>query len=116
MPAYPKRVSDEEPIFDDEEEDEDEGEFKEGPRKLPKKFSRKKQGNPDSDLLEDDEYEEPKGRRPKKAGDNFAAYKAPAIEGIVDKESGHMVVNDELTFRAWVMNKLEQIHETLGKI
>lgn len=105
-----KPKDEDEDDFEDEEESEEEDEDED-----------ENNVKPDEKL----EFEEPKTRRPTakekrhphakkpESEDRYTAYHSPERAGVMDKETNRPVLEDDLTFKAWVMNKLQKIEDAV---
>jgi len=58
------------------------------------------------------EKRHPKAPKPE-VEDRYVPYHSPERAGILDKETNKPVLEDDLTFKAWVMNKLQKIEDAV---
>lgn len=94
---------------DFEDEDEDEGDVEEEEEEEEEKP--KKPVVPDRRPTAK-EKRHPRDKRPE-TNDKYQAYSIPARAGIMEKESQEPILEDDLTFKAWVMNKLQKIEDAV---
>jgi len=104
----PKRKNDEDDFEDEEEDDYVEPEEDEEDDKVE---SEEKPRTPDRRPTAK-EKRHPRAAKPE-TEDRYVPYHTPERAGILDKQTDKPILEDDLTFKAWVMNKLQKIEDAV---
>lgn len=84
-------ADDEDDDYEEEEEEDESREFEDTPKKENKKY--------------------PKEKLP--TTDRYVPYHSPERVGVLDKVTNQPILEDDLTFKAWTMNKLQKIEDAV---
>lgn len=109
--AKPKKKSYEEDYDEEEEEEEVEPEDEDDDEDNVDPEETKKPLVPDRRPTAK-EKRHPKAAKPK-TEDRYQPYHSPERAGILDRQTEKPVLEDDLTFKAWVMNKIQKIEDAV---